>query len=123
MIEGTIREAADGFVQALAANAVVNALQKAKAGMEGDGTLAVLRDQYARMVEQFQRRQFEGNLAQEDIAELRKLQKQVTTHPINIRFAEARDEALELLSSCNEIISNLLGFNFAANAAPPAAAC
>jgi cell fate (sporulation/competence/biofilm development) regulator YlbF (YheA/YmcA/DUF963 family) len=122
MIEVTIREAADEFVRVLAADPVVTAFKKAKGSMEGDETLAALRDQHAQMAEQFQRKQVDGTLAQEDIARLRTLYNQVTTHPANLRFVEARDDALELLRNCNEAMSNLLGFDFAANAAP-AASC
>jgi len=122
MIDITLKEAADEFVRVLAASPVVTAFQEAKAGMESDETLPALRDQYTRLVEQFQRKQFDGTLTQQDISKLRTLNNQVSTHPASIRFVESRDKALAMLSGCNQAMGTLLGFDFAANAAP-AAAC
>ena len=122
MLDATLKEAADEFVRALEANPVVAAFQEAKASMEGDETLSALRDQQPRMVEQFRRKQFEDTLTQEDISKLRALADQITNHPENIRFVESRDKALRMLGSCNQSMSDLLGFDFAANAAP-AASC
>ena len=122
MIDVTLKEAADEFVRVLAASPVVTAFQEAKASMESDETLSGLRDQHAQLVEQFQRKQFDGTLAQADISTLRTLHNQVSTHPATIRFVESKDKALAMLSSCNQAMSELLGFDFAANAAP-AASC
>jgi cell fate (sporulation/competence/biofilm development) regulator YlbF (YheA/YmcA/DUF963 family) len=122
MIDTTLQESADEFVRVLAASPVVSAFKEAKASMEGDEELSALLDQHARMVEEFRTKQFDGTYSQEDISKLRALYKRVTTHPANVRLVTARDEALELLGSCNQAMSSLLGFDFAANAAP-AAAC
>ena len=122
MLDATLKEAADEFVRALEANPVVAAFQEAKASMEGDDTLSALRDQQPRMVEQYRRKQFEDALTQEDISKLRALGEQITHHPANLRFMESRDKALTMLGSCNQAMSELLGFDFAANAAP-AASC
>jgi len=122
MIDITVQESADEFVRVLAESPVVSAFQDAKASLEGDEELSALRNQHARMSEQFRSKQFDGTLSQEEISKLRTLYTRVSTHPANVRFAAAREEVLELLGSCNETMSSLLGFDFAANAAP-AAAC
>ncbi len=122
MIDPTLQESADEFVRVLAANPVVSAFHEAKALMEGDEKLSAMRDQHARMVEEFRTKQSDGTLVQQDISKLRSLYNEIAAYPANARFAAARDQALELLRSCNEAISGLLGFDFAANAAP-AASC
>jgi cell fate (sporulation/competence/biofilm development) regulator YlbF (YheA/YmcA/DUF963 family) len=122
MIDTALQESADEFVRVLAASPVVSAFRESKASMVGDEELSALRDQHARLAEEFRTKQFDGTLTQEDISKQRTLYKRVTTHPANIRFVAARDEALELLRSCNHAMSGLLGFDFAANAAP-AASC
>ena len=122
MIEITVQESADEFVRVLAASAAVRAFQEAKASVARDEEFFALSSQQARMAAQFRSKQFDGTLTQEDISKQRMLYKQVTTHPTNVRYVAARDEVLELLQSCNEAMSSLLGFDFASNAAP-AAAC
>jgi len=122
MIDPTLQESADEFVRVLAANPVVFTFQEAKASMEGDEKLSAMRDQHARMVEEFRTKQFDGTLVQQDISKLRTLYGGIATHAANVRFVAARDQALELLRGCNQAMSSLLGFDFAANAVP-AASC
>lgn len=122
MIDRAVQESADEFVRVLAASPVVSAFQEATASLEGDEELTALRNQHVKMTEQFRSKQFDGSLTQEDISNLRAMFERVSKHPLNVQFAAARNEALRLLGSCNEAMSSLLGFDFAANAAP-AAAC
>jgi cell fate (sporulation/competence/biofilm development) regulator YlbF (YheA/YmcA/DUF963 family) len=122
MIDRELQESADQFVRALEENPIVSAFREAKTSMEQDKELSALRDQHARMSLQFRSKQFDESFTQEDISNLRTLFGQVSTHPLNVRFVDARDEILLLLGDCNKAMSSLLGFDFAANAAP-AASC
>lgn len=118
MIDAMLQESADQFVRVLSANPAVSAYQEAKASLETDEEFLSLRNEHARMIDEFRRRQSDGTLAPEDIANQRKVFARVSKHPANLKFLEAQAEMLAVLRHCNDVVSELLGFDFAVNAAP-----
>jgi hypothetical protein len=44
----------------------------------------------------------------------------VSNHRLRSAFVQARADVLDVLNECNSAISELLGFNYAQMAAPPA---
>ena len=121
-METKLETAATQFVYTLSESPEVAGFQRAQARFEADDELTRLRSQYTQLVEQFQSRQLDGTLTQADIGRLRDLQQRINGHPTTVQFIEARNEVLEVLEQCNSAMSHLLGFDFAATAAP-AAAC
>lgn len=122
MMEAKLQEAAERFIETLQTNETVARFQQAWGVFENDTELHALRSEYTQLVEAFQRKQVEGTLAQEDINRLRELQQKVNTHPSTTALLEAQNEVQAVLDDCNAALSNTLGFDFAATAAP-AAAC
>lgn len=121
-METKLEESAAMFVNTLSDSPEVEAFKRAQARFEGDDELTRFRSQYTEMVQQFQEKQIDGTLTQADIGRLRDLQKHINGHPTTVQFIDARNHVLEVLEQCNRAMSQLLGFDFAATAAP-AAAC
>ena len=111
------------FAEALCGNRVISGFLEAKDDFDTDGELVVLRDEFAALMKRFQEKQFDGTLTQEDIAALRAAQSKVNTHPVTTRFVSARNEAMAVLRDCNTAMSELLGIDFAAAAAPAGSCC
>jgi cell fate (sporulation/competence/biofilm development) regulator YlbF (YheA/YmcA/DUF963 family) len=121
-MNSAITKAADDFIEALLREPAVQTFCSAQSAMEKDTELTGLRNRYADLVQTFRQGQVDGTVTQEDISRLKTLQKAIEEHPVWIRSFEARADALALLQDCNRAISDLLGFDFGATAAP-AAAC
>jgi cell fate (sporulation/competence/biofilm development) regulator YlbF (YheA/YmcA/DUF963 family) len=115
-------KAADAFIATLEANPEVAAFREAAAAMEADPELSKLRGRYDEAAGAYREKQANGSLDRTDIARLRSLQASIEAHPAWEKFLDTRAAAQELLKGCNRAMSAVLGFDFAATAAP-AAAC
>ncbi len=123
MLDGKLKQMADEFVQSLMAAPDVAAFLDAKASMECDVEFSALYDRHSNMTKEFRTKQANGTYTQDDISKLRDLYKQVSEHPAKARFEAAKDGAVRFMRSCNQTMSGLLGFDFAANAAPKSCSC
>lgn len=121
-MEDTLKLAADEFVGALQDNETIRKFQAAREAFGNDEELHGLRTDYSQILQQLQSKQLDGTLTEEDIAQLKSLQQRINQHPSTTMMIESQDKAVDVLASCNMEISNLLGFDFSATAAP-AAAC
>lgn len=72
---------------------------------------------------EFQQKQFDGGLTQEDIDEIRSLQKQIGENEQIIDFLQAQEEAISFAQEINLVISELLGFDFGTWASLSAGSC
>lgn len=123
LVEEGLKIEAMRFVAALRANETIRGFLKAKDDFDTNGELAALRTELAALVNWFQRKQLHGTLTKEDISSLRTVQMKVSTHAVTIRFVSARNEAMSVLQDCNAAMSELLGIDFAAVAAPAGSCC
>ncbi|MCA1753516.1 MAG: YlbF family regulator [Spirochaeta sp.] len=121
-MEDTLKNAADEFVTALENDTTVREFQKAREAFRNDTELHDLRSDYSQILQQLQSKQLDGTLTEEDIAQLKTLQLKINEHPSTTMMIETQDKVTGVLASCNMEMSNLLGFDFSATAAP-AAAC
>jgi len=121
-MEDTLKTAADEFVAALENDATVSEFQKAREAFRNDSELHGLRSDYSQIMQQLQSKQLDGSLTEEDLAQLKTLQVKINQHRSTTMMIETQDKVTGVLASCNMEISNLLGFDFSATAAP-AAAC
>jgi len=120
-MEATLKIAADEFVSALQNNETVRTFQAAREAYRNDEELHGLRTDYSQILEQLQGKQLDGTLTEEDIAQLKSLQQKINQHPSTTMMIESQDKLVGELASCNIEISNLLGFDFSATAAPTSA--
>jgi len=121
-MEEKLRESALAFVNVLEQNDLVRSFLSAQDAFEKDQEVAELRSRYTEKLQTLQSKQLDGTLTQADVSALRSIQDLLNTHATTVSFIEARASLLETLTGCNAAISDLLGFDFAATAAP-AAAC
>ena len=112
----------DAFIAIINSDETIQTFQKANRAFEENRELQDLRARYGLLSQQLQSKQMDGTLTQEDISELRTLQNQVNTHPLTAELLRTQENATAILNECNLTISEILGFNFAA-AAAPASAC
>ncbi|HCX97200.1 hypothetical protein SPIROBIBN47_210038 [uncultured spirochete] len=119
-MEARLQQAADRFISTLGNNPKVSTFRNANDDFFNDSELAALRKRYNENLIIARKKQYDGTLTQEELNTIRTLQAQVSNHPITQRFVQARAEVLDVLTECNSAISELLGFNYAQAAAPPA---
>ena len=121
-MDAKLQEAANQFIESLQNNDTIAQFRTARGAFENDAGLHELRSTYGALVEEFQQKQADGTLTEEDINELRALQQKVNAHPTTTAMIQAQNDVQAVLGDCNAALSNTLGFDFAATAAP-AAAC
>lgn len=113
-----LKQSITEFTATLRDDPAVIEFRAAEATLESDPAFARLSEDYNARVREFQTRQTEGTLTQDDINSLRELQARVNEHPAAQRFIAAREEVSALVHDCNHEISSLLGFDFGAAAGP-----
>lgn len=111
------------FVDALKSTPLVRHYQAAEQKFRADPGVQKLLAELRKKVEAFQRGREEGTASQEDIQELRDMQKQFQAHPSVQDFQEALQAVGLLFQETNEIISKVLGVDFGQTAGPAGGAC
>ena len=114
----TLDQAGKNFVAALIEDPAVIGFRAAKAALDRDPDFVRLTESYNTQVQSFQKQQTEGTLTQADVDGLRELQSRINSHPAAQRFIAAREEIAALVHDCNQEMSTVLGFDFAAVAGP-----
>jgi len=122
MIEQQLKFAAEEFVQSLKSSRHVKEFQSAQGVYLNNHEVKKMREEYISLAQKFQQKQTVGTLTQEDINVTRKLQANLNRHPVTMQFAQAQQEMVMMLQECNNAMSEILGFDFSATAAP-AASC
>lgn len=122
MLEMKLKLAADEFIRYLLSSTPVKEFQVAKGQFENDPAIENMRREYTSMAKEYQQKERSGTLTQEEITGLRVVQKTFNAHPATVRYARAQQALIMVLQDCNGAISEDLGFDFAATAAP-AASC
>lgn len=98
----------------------IAAFREAKARLDADeGAGAVLKE-LAEINADLRQRQVKGTMRREDIDRMRAAQQRAWSDPVIAAFAEAQQDATAYLPQVNDGISELLGWDFASMAAPPA---
>jgi len=111
-MEKKIEYVADYFVNALNALPEVMEYTEALSRYENDEEVTQLSDKYFSLAQTFQKKQYEGTLTQEEIAELRLVAAKLQNNPLSIELAEKQRELVKVLQECNYEISNIAGMDF-----------
>ena len=114
---------ADNFIRALQAMPEVIDYLDALSAYENDAEINSLTEKYYSLSGEFQKKQYEGTLTQEEINELREIVSKVQTNPLNINLVEKQNALKNILQECNAAISNEISMDFAKLAAPASGCC
>ncbi len=118
MLETQIKNIADNFIRSLQSLPEVKEYLTALDNYEKDKEIKNLTDKYYMLSAEFQKKQFDGTLTQEEINELRTIGTKIQNNPLNLILAEKQNNIKSILQECNENISNEILMDFAKLAAP-----
>ncbi|MEX1275093.1 MAG: YlbF family regulator [Bacteroidota bacterium] len=122
MVDIRLKLGADEFVRYLSSSNAVKEFQTAKGQFDNNPAIVNMRGEYTTLAKAYQEKERSGTVTQDDISGLRTVQKNFNAHPATERYGRAQQALIMLLQECNGTISEGLGFDFAATAAP-AASC
>ncbi len=118
MIDEQTKYIADDFVRTLqSAPEIIDYLSAIKS-YNNDEELIKLTEKYYELSSDFQRKQYDGTLTQQEIAELRMLAKEIQSNPLNQSLFEKQAIVKDFLQNINQILSNEISMDFAKFAAP-----
>jgi cell fate (sporulation/competence/biofilm development) regulator YlbF (YheA/YmcA/DUF963 family) len=117
-MEKQIEYVADEFVRALQATPMVIDYMEALAKVESNEEITNLTEKYHTLSAEFQKKQYDGTITQEEINELRTLISKIQNNALNIALAEKENLLKIILQGCNAAISNEISMDFAKLAAP-----
>lgn len=118
MIDNQTKFIADNFIRSLQALPEVIEYLDALFAYENDKEINDLMNKYYSLSNQFQKKQYDGTLTQEDINELREIASKIQNNPLNAKLVEKQNSLKSILQECNEAISNEISMDFAKLAAP-----
>lgn len=117
-MEKQIENIADEFVRALKSTLVVIEYIEALANMESNKEITSLKEMYYSLSAEFQKKQYDGSLTQEEINELRALASKIQNNTLNVELTDKKNLLKITLQGCNANISNEISMDFAKLAAP-----
>jgi len=118
MIDTQLKNIADNFIRSLQSIPEVIEYLTALESYENDEEIKILTDKYYSLSAEFQKKQYDGTLTQEEINELRTIVTKIQTNPLNLNLAEKQNNIKSILQECNVNISNEISMDFAKLAAP-----
>ncbi len=117
-MEKQIEHVADEFVRALQSTPVVIEYIEALVNMESNKEITNLKEKYYSLSAEFQKKQYDGTLIQDEINELRALASKIQNNTLNVELADKKNLLKIILLGCNANISNEIAMDFAKLAAP-----
>ncbi|HMU43030.1 MAG TPA: YlbF family regulator [Ignavibacteriaceae bacterium] len=118
MIDNQIKYVADNFIRSLQAIPEVIEYLTALESYENDEEIKNLTDKYYSLSSEFQKKQYDGTLTQEEINELRTIGTKIQNNALNLNLAEKQNAIKSILQECNATISNEISMDFAKLASP-----
>jgi cell fate (sporulation/competence/biofilm development) regulator YlbF (YheA/YmcA/DUF963 family) len=115
-----LRSAAEELAASLELSEPIALFREAKARLDADGKARDMLKRLAELDSDLRRREADGTLTREDIDRLRAVQREAWSDPVIAGSAEAQQRAIGYLPEVNELISALLGWDFASMASAPA---
>lgn len=124
MDESLIAKAAEDLGRAICLSAQWRELELARAAFQADNELAELLQRYRNLSSQWREARKHGKtFSGADATALADVQEKIQHHPLSLRQQEAISAVVQLLQRVNGVLSEQLGFDFAANAAPRGGCC
>ncbi|MCX6173955.1 MAG: YlbF family regulator [Ignavibacteriales bacterium] len=117
-MEKQIEYVADEFVRTIQATPVVIEYMEALEKVKSNEEITNLTEKYYLLSAEFQKKQSDDTLTQDEIAELRSLTSKIQNNELNIELAEKKNLLKIILLGCNASISNEISMDFAKLAAP-----
>lgn len=108
-----LKQAVHALNETLKQSPPLRAYVEALAKMEADPSATGLLDELQRVQADLRVRQSNGGVTSADTARLRQLQADVQAHPTIAAFLAADREAKAYLPQVNDLISDLIGIDFA----------
>lgn len=119
-IPARLREVTEGLGESLAGAEPIVAFREAKARLDADPHARELLERLAETDADLRRRQADGTLTKADIDRAREVHVEASSDPSIGDLVAAQQAAVAYLPEVNLLISDLLGWDFAAMAAAPA---
>lgn len=117
MLDTAIEAATREFAMKLRASSPIAAFRQAQARLEADREAQrLLTDLQQRQEALMQKQRGGGDVTQEEIDALRRLQREAQSNPVIMAYVQAQQQAQAFLPAVNMEISQLLGFDFGAMA-------
>lgn len=95
------------------------AFVEAEEAFQTDQELRAQRERFNDLAQRFQRARMNGAVTDELVAEVRREQARLQSHPLVVEYGRRRQEAVAFLQETNTRMSAILGVDFAAIARPP----
>jgi cell fate (sporulation/competence/biofilm development) regulator YlbF (YheA/YmcA/DUF963 family) len=114
MLNPTLNAATLAFAQKLRESEPIAVLRLAKARLDADQAAQELLGRLAKHQRMLALKQQMGPRAQNEIDDLRRLQRQAQDNPTIGAYIQAQQQAQSFLPTVNAAISELLGFDFGA---------
>jgi len=118
-----IKSITDIFVKKLFAMPEIIEYNEALAKYENNEEIKSLTGKYDALAPDFQKRQYDGTLTQEEINEMRTIVNKIRSHPLENEIQNKQAELVGVLQECNYEISSVLNMDFAKIAAPSSSCC
>lgn len=115
-----IKSAAEEFVSILQSSEVMKQFLTAQVHFTNDPEIIKLRNEFNTLSRAVQQKQYSNELTQEEIDRYESAKNALGSHPAVMQHAQSHQELIKILQSCNKCMSEILGFDFAATAAPTA---
>ncbi len=122
-MDNQIKSIADQFVNRLYAVPEVLEYNDALNKYENNEEIQTLIKKYNSLAVDFQRKQYDVTLTQEEITEMRSLVNSIRSHPLEIDVQNKQQLLVDILRECNDEISSVLNMDFAKIAAPSSSCC
>jgi cell fate (sporulation/competence/biofilm development) regulator YlbF (YheA/YmcA/DUF963 family) len=118
-IPTALRAATEALGESLSRTEPIDALHRAQARLDTDESAKAILDRVAEAEDNLRRRQAEGTMTKADIDRVRNAQREASSDPSITGFGAAHQAVVAYLPEVNGMISELLGWDFAAMAAAP----
>lgn len=123
-VDGAVFQAADGFVEALQHTPEWEKWESAKAAFDRDSQVAAWRNRLEQLSGAWQRARASGRgLAGQEAIELAELQEKLQSHALFVKQQEAGRQLVTLFQQANDLMTSMLGIDFAANAVRRGSGC
>lgn len=122
-MDNQIKIIADQFVNRLFALPEVIDYNETLDKYENNEEIKSLKEKYNSLAADFQKKQYDGTLTQEEINEMRTIVNKIRSNILELEVQEKQAALVGILQECNDEISSVLNMDFAKIAAPSTGCC
>ena len=123
MIDERLKSVVEELIVYLDNSDSVKEFNNSKREFETNPALLGLSKEFARLSQEFHSKQAQKTLAQEDIDSIRNLRQKINSHAVTQRHTQSQQKLIAELLEYNNLISSILGFDFAAAISPKSSCC